>query len=48
MEHPWDLTVELLAKCEGGLEEAQPSRGSVEIELIPARSALEASVDMPL
>jgi hypothetical protein len=46
MGHPRDLTVELLAHRDGRLEEAQPGRRGVQIQLIPARSAFEASVDM--
>jgi hypothetical protein len=44
--HPRYITVELLAERNGRLEEAEPSRRSVQIQLIPRRATFEASVDV--
>jgi hypothetical protein len=44
--HPGDLAVELLAQPDGRLEEAQPGRRGVQIQLIPGRTAFETSVNM--
>ena len=46
IEQPRNLTVKLLAEHDRRLEEAQPGRGGVQVQLISVRSAFEASIDM--
>ncbi len=46
VDYPGDISVELLAERDSRREEAQPCNGGVQIQLIPGRSACEASIDM--